>query len=92
MGKPLITAKRIYNVLATLDNEVNVFDLGRDFDEPALQKALRLEYIRPSKFRESDVSKRITMVRPAIVAYKITPEGWDFIGRVEAEHEEKGGW
>ncbi len=91
MGKPLISAKRIYNVLATLDNEANVFDLG-DLDEPALQKALRFEYIRPSKFRESDVSKRITMVRPSIVAYKITPEGWDFIRRVEAEYEESGGW
>ena len=89
MSKPVITAKRIYNILATLDNETNVFDLGSDYDESALRKALRLEYLQPSKFRESDISKRIATVRPAIVAYKITAEGWDFIHRFEAEWEEK---
>lgn len=90
MSKTVISAHRIYNILATLDNETNVFDID-NLDESALKKALKLEYLRPSKFRQSDVSKNIPTHRPAIVTYKITPEGWDFIHRVEAEYEESGG-
>lgn len=83
MSKPVISAFRVYDVLVALDDGADVSDLGFGVEErAALRKAMRHGYLRPARFAQGN------NVRPAIVAYAVTPEGRDFIDRVEAMETE----
>lgn len=81
-GKPVIQADRVYRTIAALDDGTNPHDVD-NLDEGALRKALRSGYLRPARFAPT----KSPVNRPAIIAYAVTPEGRDFLHRVEAAEE-----
>jgi hypothetical protein len=84
-GKPVISAKRIYDVIVTLDHEGGgTYELD-EMELRALKKARRLQYIDPAQYAPTSSG------RAYITRYRITADGRDFIHRVDDQAEVENG-
>jgi len=79
MSKPhRLSASVLYDILADFDDMPNPHDHDR-LDRAAISKLLRLGYLRPSRFGDTE---NVFGRRP-VLAYVVTPEGREFIHRHE---------
>ena len=77
MTKKKISERQIYDLIASIDSG------GAELEElevPVLEAAMVAGFIRPSRFRTVR-GKRV------IAAYETTPEGREFVNRIDDEYE-----
>jgi hypothetical protein len=79
-----VPERRVYDVMVSIDvGSIELDELGGS-DLAAIEEALVLGFIRPTRFKTRDGAR-------LVAAYEVTPEGREFFHRVSDEYEREHG-